>query len=60
VYVQDSCEYVELAVTGAPAIKIKFVMKCQKEPWNWTDAFYKLPKLRKMDVRIGTWNARSL
>jgi hypothetical protein len=29
-------------------------------PWTWTDSQYKRPKLRKMDMRFGTWNVRSL
>ncbi|PNF43544.1 hypothetical protein B7P43_G03931 [Cryptotermes secundus] len=30
------------------------------KPRTWMDSFYKRPKLNKMDMRIGTWNVRSL
>jgi hypothetical protein len=35
-------------------------MKCHKRPWTWTDSLNKQPKLRKMDMKFGMWNARSL
>jgi hypothetical protein len=41
-------------------IKNMFVTKCQKWPRIWTDSVNKRPKLRKMDMRFGTWNVRSL
>jgi hypothetical protein len=34
-------------------------MKCYKGPRTWTDALEQ-PKPRKMDIRFGTWNVRSL
>jgi hypothetical protein len=36
------------------------VMKCHKGPGTWADSLDKRPKLRKMDMRFGTWNVRSL
>jgi hypothetical protein len=30
------------------------------KPRNWTDSFYKRLKLKKMDMRFGTWNVRSM
>jgi hypothetical protein len=35
-------------------------MKCHKGPRTWTDSLDKRPKLWKIDMRIGTWNVRSL
>jgi hypothetical protein len=35
-------------------------MKCDRGPRTWTDSLGKRPKLRKMDVRFGTWTVRSL
>jgi hypothetical protein len=34
-------------------------MKCNRGPWTWTDSLNKLPKLRDMDMRFGTWTVRS-
>jgi hypothetical protein len=42
------------------AVKNKFVTKCHKGPWTWTDFLEKLFKLRNMDMRFGTWNVRSV
>jgi hypothetical protein len=42
------------------AIKNKVGTKCYKGPRTWTDSLDKRPKLRKMDMRFGTWNVRSL
>jgi len=37
-----------------------FVTKySQTKPWTWTDTLVQ-PKLRKRDMRFGTWNVRSL
>jgi hypothetical protein len=41
-------------------VKNKFVTKCHKEPWTWTDSLEKRSNLKKMDMRFGTWNVRSL
>jgi hypothetical protein len=41
-------------------IKNKLVMKCHNGPQTWSDSFDKQPELRKMDMRFGTWNVRSL
>jgi hypothetical protein len=30
------------------------------KPWNWTDSLDKRPKRKKMDMRFGTWNVRSM
>jgi hypothetical protein len=35
------------------------VTKCYKGPPNWTDTLER-PKARKMGMRFGTWNVRSL
>jgi hypothetical protein len=40
--------------------KNKLVTKIIKEPRTWTDSSGKRPKLRNMDMRFGTLNARSL
>jgi hypothetical protein len=42
------------------AVKIKLVTKCHKGPWTSADNLDKQSKLRKMDMRFGTWNIRSL
>jgi hypothetical protein len=41
-------------------VKNKLVTKCHKEPRTWTDSLDKRPTLRKMDMRFGTWNVRTL
>jgi hypothetical protein len=41
-------------------IKNKLVMNILKKPWTWTDSLDKRPKLKKMDMRFGTWNMRSM
>jgi hypothetical protein len=38
----------------------KPVTKYKHEPQTWTDSFDKRPKRRNKDVRLGTWNVRSL
>jgi hypothetical protein len=43
-----------------PHPKNKLVAKCHKEPRTWMDSLDKRSKARKMDVRVGTWNVRSL
>jgi hypothetical protein len=43
-----------------PDCKNELVMKILKKPWIWTDSVDKLPKQKKMDVRFGTWNVRSI
>jgi hypothetical protein len=35
-------------------------MKCHKGPWSGMDSFDKRPKLKKVDMRFGTWNVSSL
>jgi hypothetical protein len=37
----------------------KHVTKCYKGPRNWTGTLER-PKARKMGMRFGTWNVRSL
>jgi hypothetical protein len=41
-------------------LKNKLVTKCHEGPWTYTDFLDKRPKRKKMDVRFGTWNVRSL
>jgi hypothetical protein len=41
-------------------IKNKLVTNCHKAARTWTDSLDKRLKLRKMNVRFGTWNVRSL
>jgi hypothetical protein len=36
------------------------VTKCFTRPWTWTDSLNKRAKVRKMDIRFGTWNVRNL
>jgi hypothetical protein len=38
----------------------KLVTKCHKGPQTWTDSLHKCPELKKMDIRFGKWNVRSL
>jgi hypothetical protein len=35
-------------------------MKDHKEPRIWKDFFDQRPKRKKMNVRLGTWNVRSM
>jgi hypothetical protein len=42
------------------ARKNKLLTKCHKWPWTCTDSLDKRPKLKKMDMRFGTWNVRSM
>jgi hypothetical protein len=35
-------------------------MKDHKKPHTWTDSLDKRPKQKKMDMRFGTWNVRSM
>jgi hypothetical protein len=39
--------------------KNKLVTKDHKKPRTWTDSLDKRSKRKKMDMRFGTWNARS-
>jgi hypothetical protein len=41
-------------------VKYKLVTKCHKGHQTWTDSFDERPKLKKMDMRFGTRNVRSL
>jgi hypothetical protein len=41
-------------------LKNKLVTNCHKGPRNWADSLDKRSKLRKMNMRSGTWNVRSL
>jgi hypothetical protein len=36
------------------------VLKIQKRPQTWADSLDKLPKQKKMDMRFGMWNVRSM
>jgi hypothetical protein len=36
------------------------VTKILKKPRTWKDSLDKRPKRKKMDMRFGTWNVRSL
>jgi hypothetical protein len=42
------------------ALKYKLVTKYHKGPQTWTDSLDKRLKIKKMDMRFGTWNVRSL
>jgi hypothetical protein len=35
-------------------------MKPNMKPQNWMDSLDKRPKQKKMDMRFGTWNVRSM
>jgi hypothetical protein len=35
-------------------------MKDHKKPWAWMDSLDKRPKQKKMDMKFGTWNVRSM
>jgi hypothetical protein len=35
-------------------------MKAHKKPRTWMDSLDKLPKQKKMDMRFGSWNVRSM
>jgi hypothetical protein len=35
-------------------------MKILKKPRTWTDSLHKQPKKKKMDMRFGTWNVKSM
>jgi hypothetical protein len=39
---------------------MKIVTKDQKKPRTWTDYMDEQPTLKKMDMRFGTWNVRSM
>jgi hypothetical protein len=43
-----------------PHRKNKLVMKILKKPRTWTDSLNKRPRRKKMDMRFGTWNVRSM
>jgi hypothetical protein len=43
-----------------PHLRNKLVTKCHKGPQSWADSLDKRTELRKIDVRFGTWNIRSL
>jgi hypothetical protein len=43
-----------------PHLKNKLVMKCHKRPRTLTDSLDKRLKIKKMDMRFGKWNVRSL
>jgi hypothetical protein len=43
-----------------PHHKNKLLMKCHEGPQTWTDSLDKQCKLKKMDMRLGTWNVRSI
>jgi hypothetical protein len=41
-------------------VKNKLAIKILKKPWTWTDSLDKRPKRKKMDMRLCTWNVRSM
>jgi hypothetical protein len=43
-----------------PRHKNKLVTKMFKKPRNWNDFLDKRPKLKKINMRFGTWNVRSM
>jgi hypothetical protein len=40
--------------------KNKFVNKDHRKPRAWTDSLNKRPNGKKMDMKFGTWNVRSM
>jgi hypothetical protein len=51
---------VRLWASKTPPVKNKLVTKCHKGPQTLKYSLDKRPKLRKMDMRFGTWNVRSM
>jgi hypothetical protein len=43
-----------------PHRKKKLIMKILKKPRTWTGSLDKRTRRKKMDVRFGTWNVRSI
>jgi hypothetical protein len=43
-----------------PHLKNKLVTKDHKKPRTWTVSLDKRPRGKKMDMRFGTWNVRSM
>jgi hypothetical protein len=43
-----------------PHYKNNSVTKINIKPWTWTDLLGKQSRLKKMDMRFGTWNVRSM
>jgi hypothetical protein len=43
-----------------PNLKNKIITKIPKKPQAWTDFLDKRPKQKKMGMRFGTWNVRSM
>jgi hypothetical protein len=43
-----------------PRHKDKLVTKDHKEHQTWMNSLGKQPKPNKMDMRVGTWNVRSM
>jgi hypothetical protein len=43
-----------------PHCKKKLVNKRSKKSQTWTDSLVKRPKGKKMNMRFGTWNVRSM
>jgi hypothetical protein len=41
-------------------VKNKLATKDHKKPQTWTDSLDKRHKRKKMDMRFGTWNVRSM
>jgi hypothetical protein len=41
-------------------VKNNLVTKIHKKPQTWTDSLDNRPKRRKMDLRFGKWNVRSM
>jgi hypothetical protein len=41
-------------------VKNKFAMKYHKKTRTWTNSLDKRPMRKKMDMRFGTWNIRSM
>jgi hypothetical protein len=43
-----------------PHHKNKLFTKILKKPQTWMDSLDKLPELKKMDMRFGTWNVQCM
>jgi hypothetical protein len=49
-----------LGLTTPHRKKKKPVTNVNKKPWTWTDSLDKRSKRKKMDMKFGTWNVRSM
>jgi hypothetical protein len=54
------CSSLRMGVGLTTHSKNKLVTKDHKKPRTWTDSSDNRPNGKKMDMRFGTWNARSM